>query len=76
MPKRAAELITYVKDRPGHDRRYAIDSRRLEQELGYVPHTALSEGLKRTVAWFLDNEPWWRSVLSGEYKKWVERHYG
>ncbi len=73
---RAAELITYVKDRPGHDRRYAIDSRRLEQELGYAPRVALSEGLKRTVAWFLDNEQWWRGVLSGEYKQWVQRHYG
>lgn len=73
---RAAELITYVKDRPGHDRRYAIDSRRLEQELGYAPRVALSDGLKRTVAWFLDNEPWWRGVQSGEYKQWVERHYG
>lgn len=73
---RAAELITYVTDRPGHDRRYAIDSRRLEEELGYVPQVRLDVGLKRTVGWFLENEPWWRGVLSGEYKQWVQRHYG
>ncbi len=73
---RTAELITYVKDRPGHDRRYAIDSRRLERELGYAPQVELTAGLKRTVAWFLDNEAWWRSVLSGEYKKWMQLHYG
>ena len=73
---RAAELITYVKDRPGHDRRYAIDSRQLERELGYAPQVALAEGLKRTVSWFLDHEAWWRGVLSGEYKQWVQRQYG
>lgn len=73
---RTAELITYVKDRPGHDRRYAIDSRCLERELGYAPHVPLTAGLKRTVAWFLDNEAWWRGVLSGEYKKWMQLQYG
>ena len=73
---RTVELITYVKDRPGHDRRYAIDSRQLERELGYTPRVTLAEGLRRTVEWFLDNEAWWRGVLSGEYKQWVQRQYG
>jgi dTDP-glucose 4,6-dehydratase len=70
------ELITFVKDRPGHDRRYAIDAIRLEQELGFEPKRTLSQGLRETVAWYLANESWWRAVLSGEYTHWVERQYG
>jgi dTDP-glucose 4,6-dehydratase len=73
---KTAELITYVKDRPGHDRRYAIDSQRLRTELGWSTRVDLATGLKLTVAWFLENERWWRSVLSGEYKDWVQHHYG
>jgi dTDP-glucose 4,6-dehydratase len=72
----AASLMTYIKDRPGHDRRYAIDASRLEQDLGFIPKYELTQGLHETVAWYLANEPWWRAVQSGEYKQWVERHYG
>ena len=73
---RSTDLITFVKDRPGHDRRYAIDAKRLEQELGFEPARDLSRGLRETVAWYLTNENWWRAVQSGEYKHWIERHYG
>lgn len=70
------ELMTFVKDRPGHDRRYAIDATRLEQELGFEPGYDLSRGLRETVAWYLANENWWRAVLSGQYKEWIQRQYG
>jgi dTDP-glucose 4,6-dehydratase len=72
----STELITFVKDRPGHDRRYAIDATRLERELGFEPKRTLSQGLRETVAWYLANENWWRAVQSGEYTHWVERQYG
>jgi dTDP-glucose 4,6-dehydratase len=70
------ELMTFVKDRPGHDRRYAIDATRLEQELSFEPRYDLSRGLRETVGWYLANENWWRAVLSGQYKEWVQRQYG
>lgn len=73
---RSNELITYVKDRPGHDRRYAIDATRMAADLGWTPQIAVEPGLQSTVTWFLNNEQWWRSVLSGEYKQWVQRQYG
>jgi dTDP-glucose 4,6-dehydratase len=72
---RTAELITYVKDRPGHDRRYAIDSQRLQHGLGWRAETDLASGLKRTVTWYVDNQAWWRAVLTGEYREWVTRQY-
>jgi dTDP-glucose 4,6-dehydratase len=72
---RSSELITFVKDRPGHDRRYAIDATRLEQDLGFVPAHSLSQGLRETVAWYLSHESWWRAVQSGEYTHWIERNY-
>lgn len=72
----STELMTFVKDRPGHDRRYAMDTRRMRDELGWTPRIALSDGLSATVAWYLENEPWWRSVISGKYKEWVVRQYG
>jgi dTDP-glucose 4,6-dehydratase len=62
-------LITPVKDRPGHDRRYAIDSAKIESELGFVPQATLSSGLERTFAWFARNESWWRAVLDGTYRQ-------
>jgi dTDP-glucose 4,6-dehydratase len=58
-----AELIRYVSDRPGHDRRYAIDAAKIREELGYTPQVEADEGLRRTVRWYLDNEPWWRAAL-------------
>ena len=64
----SATLITLVNDRPGHDRRYAIDCGKSERELGFVPAKSLRAGLTQTVHWYLDNEPWWRSILDGSYR--------
>ncbi len=63
-----SELITFVKDRPGHDLRYAIDASKIERELGWVPHESFETGLRKTVQWYLDNPEWWQRVLSGEYQ--------
>lgn len=62
------QLITFVKDRPGHDRRYAIDASKIKQELGWVPEESFETGLRKTVQWYLDNEQWWQRVLSGDYR--------
>ena len=69
------ELITFVTDRPGHDRRYAIDARRIERELGWRPRERFESGLKATVQWYLSNLPWMQSVTSGAYREWVETNY-
>jgi dTDP-glucose 4,6-dehydratase len=69
------EQITYVKDRPGHDRRYAIDACKLERELGWKPAETFETGLAKTVRWYLDNQEWVDEVASGEYQKWVEANY-
>lgn len=68
-------LITYVSDRPGHDRRYAIDSRKIERELGFVPRRTFEDGLAETVDWYRANRSWWQQVVSGEYRTWYERNY-
>ena len=62
------ELITYVTDRPGHDLRYAIDASRIRDELGWTPTETAETGFCKTVQWYLDNEEWWKSVLSGAYR--------
>lgn len=62
------EQITFVKDRPGHDRRYAIDASKIERELGWVPQETFETGLRKTVQWYLDNRDWWQRVLSGDYR--------
>ncbi|WP_370293010.1 dTDP-glucose 4,6-dehydratase [Thalassolituus sp.] len=62
------DLITFVKDRPGHDVRYAIDASKIDKELGWKPEETFESGLRKTVAWYLDNTTWWKNVLSGEYK--------
>ena len=69
-------LITYVKDRPGHDRRYAIDARKIERELGWRPAETFDTGIRKTVCWYLDNQPWVHNVLSGGYRDWVTQQYG
>lgn len=68
--------ITFVKDRPGHDRRYAIDCSKLKRELGWKQSVTFAEGLEKTVAWYLENKDWVKNVQSGEYKNWVEKNYG
>ena len=68
-------LITFVKDRPGHDRRYAIDASKLERELGWKSQETFETGIRKTVAWYLENQSWVANVTSGAYRQWVERHY-
>jgi dTDP-glucose 4,6-dehydratase len=69
-------LIRLVKDRPGHDRRYAIDSSKIESELGWRPRESFETGLMKTIRWYLDNTAWVESIRTGEYQKWIERQYG
>jgi dTDP-glucose 4,6-dehydratase len=69
------DLITYVRDRPGHDRRYAIDYRKAERELGYTPSRDLAAGLRDTLAWYLANTAWWRGLLGPGYADWIEKNY-
>lgn len=69
------ELITFVKDRPGHDLRYAIDPTKIKNELGWEPKTSFEEGIKKTIKWYLDNRDWWEEIISGEYKDYYERMY-
>jgi dTDP-glucose 4,6-dehydratase len=71
-----ASLITYVTDRPGHDRRYAIDASKIRAELGWVPRESFASGLAKTVRWYLDHAAWVEDVASGAYRTWVERNYG
>ena len=70
------DQITFVKDRPGHDRRYAIDARKLERELGWKPAETFETGIGKTVAWYLANQDWVKDVQSGAYTQWVEQNYG
>jgi dTDP-glucose 4,6-dehydratase len=70
-----ASLITFIKDRPGHDRRYAIDARKIERELGWKPAERFETGIRKTVQWYLDNMDWVESVASGEYQKWLDINY-
>jgi dTDP-glucose 4,6-dehydratase len=70
-----ARHIRYVTDRPGHDRRYAIDARKLERELGWKPAETFETGIRKTVRWYLDNQAWVQRVQSGAYREWVDRNY-
>jgi dTDP-glucose 4,6-dehydratase len=69
------EQIAFVTDRPGHDRRYAIDARKLERELGWKPAETFETGIRKTVQWYLDNQDWVSNVQSGSYRQWVEKNY-
>jgi dTDP-glucose 4,6-dehydratase len=70
-----AEQITFVKDRPGHDRRYAIDATKIERELGWKPTETFETGIRKTVRWYLDNRQWTQDVVSGAYREWVKQQY-
>ena len=74
--KKPESLIEHVNDRPGHDRRYAIDARKAHAELGWAPRIPFAEGLERTVLWYVANRPWWDRVRSGAYRDYYERNYG
>ncbi len=69
------DLITFVKDRPGHDRRYAMDATKIERELGWRPVETFETGIRKTVRWYLEHEEWVRHVTSGSYRQWIETHY-
>lgn len=69
-------LFTFVKDRPGHDRRYAIDSSKIETELAWSPKETFDSGLKKTIHWYLENPKWVKAVQTGAYREWINRHYG
>jgi dTDP-glucose 4,6-dehydratase len=74
-PSDLRALVTFVSDRPGHDQRYAIDPSKVERECGFVPAETFETGLRKTVRFYLDNEEWVRSVRTGEYRAWMDRHY-
>ena len=79
MPKSSGSYrnqITYVSDRPGHDRRYAMDARKIERELGWKPAETFASGIRKTVQWYLDHQDWVKDVQSGEYLNWMEKNYG
>jgi dTDP-glucose 4,6-dehydratase len=69
-------LINYVKDRLGHDKRYAIDASKIDKELGWKPSVTFEEGLKKTIDWYIKNEKWWRRIISGEYQQYYQNLYG
>jgi dTDP-glucose 4,6-dehydratase len=69
-------LIQFVTDRPGHDRRYAIDPTKIQTELGWEPTTRFAEGIQKTIQWYLDNTSWWEHILSGEYQQYYQTMYG
>jgi dTDP-glucose 4,6-dehydratase len=73
--KRAADLITHVRDRPGHDRRYAIDYRKAARELSYSPARDLTQGLGATLEWYIANTGWWQAVMGRDYAAWVQKNY-
>ena len=68
-------LITYVTDRKGHDMRYAIDPTKIHNELGWLPETKFADGIKKTIQWYLDNQKWWKDIISGEYQDYYEKMY-
>jgi len=73
--EKARSLITYVKDRPGHDQRYAIDATKTSNELSYKPVETFESGISKTVQWYLDNESWWQAVMDGSYQQWMQQQY-
>ena len=74
-PGTAEDLITYVKDRPGHDKRYAIDANKLKNELGWEPSLQFEEGLMKTITWYLGNKEWMDNITSGDYQNYYKQQY-
>ena len=72
---KSEDQISFVKDRPGHDRRYAIDSAKIQTEFGWTPKYQFEDGIEKTIQWYLDNEDWWRKIMSGEYLKYYDQNY-
>lgn len=72
---KSESLIEYVKDRPGHDRRYAINSTKIESELGWKPEFKFEEAIEKTIDWYLENKTWWERILSGEYQEYYKAQY-
>jgi dTDP-glucose 4,6-dehydratase len=70
-----SEQITFVRDRPGHDRRYAIDASKIKKELGWRPTETFESGIRKTVQWYLENSQWVEGVVSGSYRQWIDQHY-
>ena len=73
---KSEELIAFVKDRPGHDRRYTIDPSKIHRELGWLPQTSFEDGIQTTVEWYLQNRSWWEHIRSGDYRRYYEQQYG
>jgi dTDP-glucose 4,6-dehydratase len=73
--KKGEELIQYVKDRPGHDRRYAIDSTKIQTELGWKPEFQFDSAIQKTIEWYLQNKNWWERIMSGEYQSYYQQQY-
>ncbi|MEE9573257.1 MAG: GDP-mannose 4,6-dehydratase, partial [Candidatus Neomarinimicrobiota bacterium] len=73
---KSEDMIEYVKDRPGHDRRYAIDSTKIESELGWNPKFNFEDAVSQTIKWYLDNKQWWGRIISGEYQNYYQTQYG
>ncbi|MEN8134172.1 MAG: dTDP-glucose 4,6-dehydratase [Thermodesulfobacteriota bacterium] len=73
--KHSESLIDFVKDRPGHDRRYAIDATKSKVELGYIPAESFETGIRKTIEWYLNNQTWWHAVVDGSYRDWISRNY-
>jgi len=73
---KSEDLITYVTDRAGHDRRYAIDPTKIHNDLGWLPETKFADGIVKTIKWYLDNESWWQPIISGEYMDYYQKMYG
>ena len=70
-----AQQISFVKDRLGHDRRYAIDASKIKKELGWQPKETFESGIEKTIKWYLEHDEWVKNVISGDYKKWVDKQY-
>ena len=72
---KSEDLVTFVADRKGHDMRYAIDPTKIYNELGWLPETKFEDGIKKTIDWYLNNEKWWKDIISGEYKDYFNKMY-